>query len=197
MNYGSLTFWDAVAHLKTFTINGSKGHYEVLLRKMEINRILEQGSAQIAPLAIDGRCNVFQHLSALTRDEELARLVGTTPTPTAQPDIYTWFKDLLLMELESSNDRSLTILHRELLEKGIDLRSMVKLPVTTYPYGSTLYNVRKTLASFLHESKIEVSWEVISLLAKCVDKLRKEHFVRVALLSDLFRDIIEGCEKVG
>lgn len=65
-------FEAAVEMLKSFNINGSKDHYELMARKMELLRLESGEYSHIAPISIDGRCNVFQHISALTRDEMVA-----------------------------------------------------------------------------------------------------------------------------
>ena len=149
-----INFDQAVDILRDFTISGSKKHYELLLRKLEVNRLLTQERVHIAPISIDGRCNVYQHISALTRDETLSALVYTTPT-SSDTDIYTWFSNLLISDIESRDD--LMTVYHEFTNKRVDMRGLVKQAVMTFPYGSTEYTIRKDMNDYLCENYGEIS----------------------------------------
>ena len=152
----SIDFDQAVEILKGFTISGSKKHYELLLRKLEINRLLTHNRAHISPISIDGRCNVYQHISALTRDDTLSTLVYTTPISSGT-DIYAWFSNLLIREIESrSEDLDLMRVYREFCNKGVDMRGLVKQAIMTFPYGSTEYTIRKDMNEYLRENYGEI-----------------------------------------
>ena len=51
------------------------------------------------PIFIDGSCNGLQHLSALSRDETIGRLVNLTPNNEPQ-DVYGYIADKLWSEIE-------------------------------------------------------------------------------------------------
>ena len=119
------------------------------MRKLELNRLFTHGKTQLAPIAIDGRCNVFQHISALTKDSKIAPLVGTTYVES-EVDIYTWFSGIVIDGMLADKG-NLEAVYTEFHEKDVDMRGLVKLPVMTFPYGSTEFNIRKHLAAYLAE----------------------------------------------
>ena len=80
---GCLDFNEAIKHLTLFKINGSEDHYEIMMRQFEVLKLMKGEAIQIAPLSLDGRCNVYQHLSSLMKDEFIASLVNTTDTITS------------------------------------------------------------------------------------------------------------------
>ena len=80
-------FNEAVNQLTLFEINGSKDHYEIMMRKFEVEKLMRGESVQIAPISLDGQCNVYQHISALTKDEFVAPFVNTTISHKSQ-DLY-------------------------------------------------------------------------------------------------------------
>lgn len=63
-------------------IKGKKEYYELIVRKIELTNILEGKTVTLSPVSLDGKCNVYQHISALTKDEKIAPLVNTTSTLT-------------------------------------------------------------------------------------------------------------------
>jgi DNA-directed RNA polymerase len=82
-----MKFEEIVNLIKTFEVKESFDHYEVYLRRLEIQKILELGEAEINPIPIDGQCNVYQHLAALTRNQELGKYVNVVKKPI-NIDIY-------------------------------------------------------------------------------------------------------------
>lgn len=139
---GVFDFDRAVDLILSFNVNGSKDHYEILARKMELESLFQTGEVHIAPISIDGSCNVFQHLSALTRDEVIAPLVKTSHQRGI--DIYKWFENMLVKEIEWDQVRA--FLHAL---PEFNMSELIKPPIMTFPYGSTLYNIQKYLKQFL------------------------------------------------
>ena len=54
-----------------------------MMRQFEVLKLMKGEAVQIAPFLLDGRCNVYQHLSSLMKDEFIASLVNTTDTITS------------------------------------------------------------------------------------------------------------------
>lgn len=190
-------FLQAIKILKSFEIQGSKDHYELLMRKIELNALFKYGKTQIAPVALDGKCNVFQHISALTKDEKIAPLVNTTQA-SDKIDIYNWFKDILIIELGKKSDEDLCKkLYRDFKNKKVNMRGLVKIPIMTFPYGSTQYNIQQHLHGYLKNEYGEVEWDLITQLAAIIQKLRKRHLKTVNQLQLLLKDIISNCSIIS
>ena len=109
-----------------------------------------------SPVYIDASCNAIQHIAALLKDEELARLVNmghlpypllhpgrisaTGLTPASPQDIYRKIKDTLDSRLEELSEKDGE--DAEFAEEWIRLkvgRSDVKKTIMTTPYGRTKY----------------------------------------------------------
>ena len=86
---GCVDFNEAIKQLNLFKINGSEDQYEIMMRKFEVVQLMKGEAVQIAPISLDGQCNVYQHISALTKDEFIGSFVNTTDTITTHK-----FKDL-------------------------------------------------------------------------------------------------------
>jgi DNA-directed RNA polymerase len=103
------------------------------------------------PIPFDGSCNAIQHLAMLSRDAEVGRLVNLTNTDTPQ-DIYS-VVIAHIMEMLAIGDKRLgdgprAVEHfkwwlnrlSELNEK--QRRKLLKTPVMTFAYGSTVMGMR-------------------------------------------------------
>ena len=177
-----MDFNTAINLIKDFEINNSKDHYEIIMRKLELEKLMREESTQIAPISLDGRCNVYQHLSALTKDEFIAPFVNTT-TNSRDVDIYNWFKSNLIEELESENEaKTYAKFWLDLKARGANLRNFVKKPIMTYPYGSTPYNVREHVHSTLKNHLKIADWERVKYLSDKIINLRKKTLDRVEKL---------------
>lgn len=103
------------------------------------------------PIPFDGSCNAIQHLAMLSRDAEVGRLVNLVDCATPQ-DIYS-VVITHIMEMLEIGDKRLGGAQRVLehskwwLNRLSDLnekqrRKLLKTPVMTFTYGSTVRGMR-------------------------------------------------------
>jgi DNA-directed RNA polymerase len=95
------------------------------------------------PVAMDGTCNAIQHMAALIRDEELARLANIVPS-AQRADLYGAVARDVCNSIEAApSDPRKEFLH----SLGVPLetiinRDLCKQPVMTTPYGVTNWGRR-------------------------------------------------------
>jgi len=113
----------------------------------ELASALAKGGPAFAsrlPISFDGSCSGLQHLSAMMRDLETARLVNLTPNELPQ-DIYgvvaTAVEERVKCDLSNADKRHLAQMW---LNHRID-RKLVKRNVMTYSYGSTVQGMANQL----------------------------------------------------
>ena len=192
----NMKFEEAVDLIKVFEINGSFDHYEVYLRRLEINTLLDVGEAEISPIPIDGQCNVYQHIAALTRNGDIGRYVNLTKTPS-NIDMYHWFGNLLRRKLEESAENSLSEYFLTLFDTRVDLRKLIKLPIMTYPYGLTLFGLTRQIWSYFDELGIKIIKEELRYLRDLIHSIREEYFVSVLDLKTLLTTLIKDCRTIS
>jgi DNA-directed RNA polymerase len=116
--------------------------FQFLAACMELVNTLRDPHGYVCrlPVSFDGSCSGLQHLSALTRDQEVASKVNLTNLETPQ-DIYQAVADYVKQEvLKDSNDHEdpdVRAIANLVLSYGID-RKLVKRNVMTYAYSSNV-----------------------------------------------------------
>jgi DNA-directed RNA polymerase len=93
------------------------------------------------PVSFDGSCSGLQHLAAMTRCEDTAKLVNVSPTPKPS-DVYQTVADKakLVIEAVSNTDDEFADVARLALAYGVN-RSLVKRNVMTYSYSSPKFGM--------------------------------------------------------
>ena len=103
------------------------------------------------PLQIDGTCNGYQHLAAISGDVGLARAVNVLPAGDVPRDIYIEVAAALGLQVHG---------HRSALgplagPRGILERKSVKRPIMTIPYGATAMSIADGFEEIFHARGIE------------------------------------------
>jgi DNA-directed RNA polymerase len=119
------------------------------------------GFASGLPVAMDGSCNGFQHLAALTRDPAAAKAVNLEPGPRPQ-DLYKRVLDEVIGQLTKLDDKPMA---REWLKSGLLKRSLVKRPVMTVPYGVTTRGIADELMQAVDEAEARERFENLARAA--------------------------------
>lgn len=93
------------------------------------------------PVSFDGSCSGLQHLAAMTRCEDTAKLVNVSPTPKPS-DVYQTVADKakVVIEAVSTTDDEFADVARLALAYGVT-RSLVKRNVMTYSYSSPKFGM--------------------------------------------------------
>ena len=92
------------------------------------------------PVTVDGSCNGLQHFAGMLRDGNGGKSVNLLPNDVPA-DIYDIVRQEVVKRIELDDSEG-----SDLWNNGKDVnRSMVKRPVMTTPYGSTLYGMREQI----------------------------------------------------
>ena len=115
--------------------------FQFLAACFELSSALANGPSFVSrlPISFDGSCSGLQHLSAMTRDLDTARLVNLT-SDTVPQDIYQTVAEKVKERAEcdlKNEDQDKRRLAKMWLDYGID-RKLVKRNVMTYSYGSNI-----------------------------------------------------------
>jgi DNA-directed RNA polymerase, mitochondrial len=123
--------------------------FQFLAASIELTAALEEGPKFVSglPISFDGSCSGYQHLSAMTRDEETARLVNLTHE-SAPKDIYEAVAERVEALVTDDLKGPDAGFAQAWLDHGID-RAVVKSPVMTYVYGSTRGGMADQIRSVL------------------------------------------------
>jgi DNA-directed RNA polymerase, mitochondrial len=121
--------------------------FQFLAACFELSSALAQGPTFVSrlPISFDGSCSGLQHLSAMTRDEETAKLVNLTPSAAPQ-DIYETVAEIVHRRVEKDleyPDQDAPVAQMW-LDYGIT-RKVVKRNVMTYSYGSNDWGMAEQL----------------------------------------------------
>jgi DNA-directed RNA polymerase, mitochondrial len=121
--------------------------FQFLAACFELSSALAQGPTfgSRLPISFDGSCSGLQHLSAMTRDEETAKLVNLTPSAAPQ-DIYETVAEIVHRRVEKDleyPDEDAPVAQMW-LDYGI-ARKVVKRNVMTYSYGSNDWGMAEQL----------------------------------------------------
>ena len=123
---------------------------------LEWSQYQEEGLGFISrhPVLLDGSNNGFQHLAALTLDQDLAASVNLLASEEPQ-DLYNNIRTNLIVNLADSDSRYAKdwFNHRELIT-----RKLVKKPVMMIPYSGTVYGIANTVKDYVAKEKIEFPW---------------------------------------
>jgi DNA-directed RNA polymerase len=112
---------------------------------MELTAALAKGPQYLTrlPVSFDGSCSGLQHLAAMTRDEETAKLVNLIPSATPQ-DVYESVADLVTKRIATDS----AALAKTVSAFGVD-RALVKRNVMTYSYSSKKFGMSQQLVEDL------------------------------------------------
>lgn len=93
------------------------------------------------PVSFDGSCSGLQHLAAMTRCEDTAKLVNVSPTPKPS-DVYQTVADKakVVIEAVSNTDDEFADVAKLAMSYGVT-RSLVKRNVMTYSYSSPKFGM--------------------------------------------------------
>lgn len=105
------------------------------------------------PVALDGRCNGLQHLSATVRDEVTGALVSLTPSDTPS-DIYTQVLNAVELALPSDS-----------IWKGKVTRALVKRNTMTTPYNVTINGMGQQIQEIMLKDKTDSKLSKDDMLA--------------------------------
>jgi DNA-directed RNA polymerase len=122
------------------------------------------------PIALDGRNNGLQHLSALGLDEVGGRATCLIDSETPE-DMYQLIYELLWSKVEEDA-------HNPLAQMWLAFggsRSLCKRPIMVIPYGGTKYSCRDYIQDYIQD-EIE---------AGAVDEFKDDIYRAVAYLADL------------
>jgi DNA-directed RNA polymerase len=135
----------AAAPLKELRWTEADKPFQFLAACIELSSALASGPKFVSrlPVSFDGSCSGLQHLSAMTRDFETAKLVNLTPHAVPQ-DIYQTVAGRVKERVESDLEVEDTHLAQMWLKHGID-RELVKRNVMTYSYGSNIHGMADQL----------------------------------------------------
>lgn len=119
---------------------------------MELTAALVAGPQYVTrlPVSFDGSCSGLQHLAAMTRDEQTAKLVNLIPSETPQ-DVYQAVADLVSKTVQAcaaGSDAHASEIAELWLAHGID-RDVVKRNVMTYSYSSKKFGMAAQLCEDL------------------------------------------------
>jgi DNA-directed RNA polymerase, mitochondrial len=97
------------------------------------------------PITLDGSCNGIQHLAAMMKDEDAARLVNITASePGDEPqDVYLEIANRVKQELQRRQSQG-DVKAGWWLQRGIT-RKLIKRPAMTFGYSVTLTGMRRQL----------------------------------------------------
>ena len=132
------------------------------------------------PVAVDGTCNGFQHISALRRDKVGARLtnLSCSERPEVPPeDLYTEVANLLMSQVREKAEAGDTRAQQFLSKAPKQTRDIVKKAVMATPYGITSWTVSNNfqqqdfLKSFKALEKKRISSFLSTLLMECIQEI--------------------------
>lgn len=108
---------------------------------LELSAAIKNGPGFVThlPVSFDGSCSGLQHLAAMTRDEETAKLVNLILSATPQ-DVYGKVAETVTKNVQ----RDAAVLAKTVSAFGID-RHLVKRNVMTYSYSSKKFGMSQQL----------------------------------------------------
>ena len=176
-------------HFKHALWKEAKKPWRFLAACKEYADFLRKGrnSQSHLPIAMDGTCNGFQHLSAMLRDRPGAEATNLLPDISPK-DIYTIVMERLRKRIEDQvKSHGQGKLAKQWRRLGID-RDLVKPGTMTTPYGAKWKTKRDQLTDFLLETKmdtpvlrgdplkaIELAEYLVSPLDICIKEICKAH----------------------
>ena len=123
---------------------------------LEWNQFHEEGFGFISkhPVLLDGSNNGFQHLAALTLDQDLAASVNLLASEKPQ-DLYDNIRINLIDNLTDSDNRYAKdwLIHKELIT-----RKLIKKPIMCIPYSGTVYGISNIIKDYVAKEKIDFPW---------------------------------------
>jgi len=119
--------------------------------------LLDEGFGFISkhPVLLDGSNNGYQHISAMTCDDQLAAKVNLINFDGIQ-DLYEEVRAELITELIDSDELLAT---DWLNNKEVITRKLVKKPIMVIPYSGTLYGISNVIKEYLYKHDVDLPWE--------------------------------------
>ena len=163
------------------------------------------------PILFDATCSGIQHLSALTREMDMAiktNLIGSGNNMEIPNDFYNYASDLIQKELDQSNNEKLANIKMN--------RSLIKKSVMTIPYNISLIGVKEQLYEFFTKSKflghnyynlsenysknnkiISLSFNEFNLLTVIIFKVLTEKLPSLKVLSNYLNSLVKLLLKLN
>ena len=130
--------------------------FQFLAWCLEWSQFHDEGFGFISrhPVLLDGSNNGFQHLAALTLDQDLAASVNLLASEEPQ-DLYNNIRTNLIVNLADSDSTYARewFNHRELIT-----RKLIKKPIMCIPYSGTIYGISNIIKDYVVKEKIEFPW---------------------------------------
>lgn len=159
---------------------------------------IEAGLPLRLPLQIDGTCNGYQHLAALSGDEALALAVNCAALPEDEDPKESIPRDLY-MEVAGRMKARLSSAKGALAEiVAQTTRKLVKRPIMTIPYGAMVVSVADAIEEDLGLTKGDpVQRKAVYDYAKALFDALDEMFPNAGTLKGWLRELTSATNKVG
>jgi DNA-directed RNA polymerase len=156
------------------------------------------GFVSYQPIAVDGTCNVHQHLSALGRDPVGGGFTNLIPGPGPQ-DIYQEVADRIAGYV---NEAALDEDEIAWEWQGVIDRALVKQPTMTTPYGVTHKGLRDQLRAVIREDypdQFKGPWVAAEYLVRPLKAALAETLIKAVEITNWLRQCAKllGKKKRG
>jgi len=166
----------------------AKKPWRFLAAAMEWAGYAAEGPGYVSrqPIAMDGTCNVHQHLSALGRDPVGGKFTNLVPGPVPE-DIYQKVADRIARYVDQD-----ALGEEEIAwewQGAID-RALVKQPTMTAPYGVTHKGVRDQIRTVIRDEypdEFMAPWLAAEYLARLLKDAVAETAVKAVEITDWLR----------
>jgi hypothetical protein len=130
-------------------LNNSKEPFQCISILYALEKVIKEKKAIIKnPILFDASCSGIQHLSALTRETDMAiktNLIGSGDYAELPNDFYNYAKDLIQEDLDKSNKDNLVAIKMN--------RSLIKKSVMTIPYNISLIGIKEQILEYFSKTK--------------------------------------------
>ena len=130
--------------------------FQFLAWCLEWSQFHDEGFGFISkhPVLLDGSNNGFQHLAALTLDQDLAVSVNLLASEEPQ-DLYNNIRTNLIVNLADSD----SIYAQDWFnQRELITRKLIKKPIMCIPYSGTIYGITNIIIDYVAKEKIEFPW---------------------------------------
>lgn len=145
--------------------------FQFLAWCLEWSQFHDEGFGFISrhPVLLDGSNNGFQHLAALTLDQDLAASVNLLASEEPQ-DLYNNIRTNLIVNLADSD----SIYAQDWFnQRELITRKLIKKPIMCIPYSGTIYGITNIIIDYVAKEKIEFPWGT--------DSFKHYHFLAIKI----------------
>lgn len=181
--------------------------WQALAGAIELHQAISSGPSYrtTLPVVVDGSCNGLQHLSALSLDEDTARLVNVLPSDKPQ-DIYRFVaekitEELLLRKIHTTGKDHLfakTFLKMVEGEDEMLPREFAKQPVMVFPYGGKLRGYQDLIWKYCtknHKGLLPDDFRQQREMCGWLAKIVMQTITEIVNLPSKAQAFIEGCVR--